>query len=163
ARVSDPGAKDITLESQIDACEQFIAKMGWPKPTLGPFADKRSGYLNVHREGLDRVERLIRERGVDVVVVLNFARLARDLVRRYAALFHAKKYGVEYRFAALEPDGKLSDAPEVKMLAPLYEAFGTIEREAIADRTQRGRLKRAALGLPTTGCDGAPYGYRRVL
>ena len=101
ARVSDPGAKDITVESQVDVCRAFVAAHGWRE--IGVYAEKKSGYLHVERPMLAEVERLIAQRGVDVVVVLNFERLARDTERRHAALYTARKYGVEFRiFMAIE-------------------------------------------------------------
>ncbi len=44
ARVSDPGEKDITVDSQIDPCRDFIARMGWlPARPEHILIDKRSG------------------------------------------------------------------------------------------------------------------------
>src|SRR5258706_2892442 len=125
ARVSDPSEKDITVDSQIAPCRDFIARMGWlPARPEHILIDKRSGYLNVARPGLDEVERLIQRGEIDVVVVLNWERLARRVERRYAALYLARKYGREYRFAELVPDGKLPDTPEAKVQAAFAEVFG---------------------------------------
>ncbi|HZC07436.1 MAG TPA: recombinase family protein [Ktedonobacterales bacterium] len=163
ARTSDPNAKDERIESQVEACEQFIAKMGWPPPVLGPFADKRSGFYNVERPALAEVERLIAQRAIDVVVCLNFERLARKQERRYAAIYLARKYGVEYRFAALEPDGKLADTMESRILGPVLEAYGELNREKIVENTKRGRHKRALMGVPTGGSGGPPFGFRKAV
>jgi DNA invertase Pin-like site-specific DNA recombinase len=158
ARVSDPGEKDVTVEQQDDVGKPFIARMGWRY--CGTYSDKRSGFLNVRRQGLDEVERLIQRRDVDVVVVMNWERLARKVERRYAALWLARKYGCEYRFVELLPDGKLPDTTEAKIQAAVMEVFGEIEREKIIERTKRGRLKRATLGLPSGGRGGATYGFQ---
>lgn len=163
ARMSDPTAKDIGIESQVEACERFIAKMGWPKPVLGPFYDKASGYYHVERPALAEVEHLIAQRAVDVVVCLNFERLSRNLERRYAAIYLARKHGVEYRFAELEPDGKLPDTLESRLIGPVLEAYGELNREKIVENTTRGRDKRAALGVPTGGSDGPPFGFRKAV
>jgi DNA invertase Pin-like site-specific DNA recombinase len=163
ARMSDPNAKDVSMEGQVEECEAFIERMGWPKPTLGPFTDKASGYHRVERPALDEVERLIAKRAVDVVVVLNFERLARDLVRRYAAIYHAEKYGVEYRFAELKPDGKMPDTMESKIYLPVMEAFGMMSRQKIVDDTKRGKAQRVAMGYPSGGRGGPPYGFRKAL
>jgi DNA invertase Pin-like site-specific DNA recombinase len=162
ARMSNPGAKDVTMDSQVEACERFIDKMGWPKPTLGPFTDKASGYLHVERPALIEVDRLIAQRAVDVVVVLNFERLARNLERRYAAMYHARKYGVEYRFAEIDPDGKMPDTLESRLVAPVLEAYGELNREKIVENTARGKAKRVALGYPSGGSSGPPYGFRKA-
>ena len=134
----------------------------WPAPSLGPFFDKKSGFYHVERPALREVEQLITQRAVDVVVVLNFERLARNLERRYASLYHARKYGVEYRFAELEPDSKLADDLTSRLIVPVLEAYGEINREKIVENTMRGRAKRVALGFPTGGRGGPPYGFRKV-
>ena len=160
ARVSDHGARDITVESQIDACNAFIATMGWPKPVIGPYSDKRSGIYNEQRDGLEAVEEHLRRREVDVVVVLNWDRLARVEERRHAAMYLAKRYGAEYCFAELEPDGKRPDTLEAKIIASVMEVVGEITRQQILANTRRGRLKRALQGIPIGGRGGAPYGFR---
>jgi len=158
ARVSDPDAKDITVESQIDACRDFITRMRWQH--IGTFSDKRTSIYNVVREGLDEVERLIQQRAVDVVVVLNWERLARREIQRNAALYHAEKYGCEYRFVEFKPDGKLPDTPEFKALAAVRGLYGELNRAMIVANTERGRAQRTATGVPSGGRDGPPYGMR---
>src|SRR5258708_39176134 len=102
--------------------------------------DKRSGYLNVARSGLDEVERLIQRGEIDVVVVLNWERLARRGGRRYAALYLARKYGREYRFGELVPGGRLPDTPEGKVQAGFADGFGQRGRGKTIRRTKRGRV-----------------------
>jgi DNA invertase Pin-like site-specific DNA recombinase len=162
ARMSDPNAKNVSMETQIEACEAFIARMGWPKPTLGPFTDKASGFYNVEREGLGEVERLISHRTVHCVVALNFERLARSMERRYAALYHARRFGVEYRFAELLPDGKYAPDAMGKMIAGVMDAYGELNRQKTIENMRRGKAKRTALGFPSGGRGGAPYGFRRT-
>jgi DNA invertase Pin-like site-specific DNA recombinase len=162
ARMSDPNAKDMSMETQIEACEAFIARMGWPKPTLGPFTDKASGFYNVEREGLAEVERLISQRAVDAIVTLNFERLARSMERRYAALYLARRFGVEYRFAEIEPDGKYAPDAMGKMIADVMEAYGELNRQKTIENMKRGKAKRTALGFPSGGRGGAPYGFRKA-
>lgn len=160
ARISDESGKDATIESQVANCEKFIERMGWPKPTLGPYTEKKSGYRYVQRPALEEVERLVQRREVDVVVVNDWERLARTEERRYAALYHARRYGAEYRFATLGADGRLDDTPMAKMYTSVMQVFGEIERNKIIERTSRGRAHRAERGLPTGGRGGAPYGFR---
>jgi len=160
ARESDPSSKAPPMMSQVAECEKFIERMGWPQPALGPFLERESGYYHVERRVLDEVERLIQQRQVDVVVTLNFERIARLEERRHAARYFARKYGVEYRFAELLPDGKLDESPMAKAYAGLLEVFGAMERDKIVARTKRGRAFRAKQGIPGGGRGGAPYGLR---
>ena len=76
------------------------------------------GYRNVRRAALGEVETLIAQRAIDVVIVNDFERLARTEERRYAALFHARRYSVEYRFASLGGDGRLGNTPMARCSAP---------------------------------------------
>src|SRR5262245_264019 len=98
ARLSGEKGTDSTIDSQVAACQAFLARQGW---TLAypPFTEKKSGYRNVKRVALAEVDALIAQRAVDVVILTDFERLARSEERRYAALYHARRYGVEYRFA----------------------------------------------------------------
>jgi DNA invertase Pin-like site-specific DNA recombinase len=160
ARSSDPNATDERLDSQVEACEAFVRRMGWT--LLSVHTERKSGYLHVERPALAEVEERIRQRAIDVVVCLNFERLARDSTARGAALAFARKYGVEYRFAELKPDGKIPNTDEAMMLSTIMEAYGAINRKKIVDNTERGRLHRASLGLPIGGSAGSPYGFRKA-
>jgi DNA invertase Pin-like site-specific DNA recombinase len=161
ARTSNMNAKEATLESQVEACEAFIREQGWPQPTLGPFTEKVSGYLDVKRGVFDELERLMADHAIDVVVTLNYERLSRQLERRYYAMYHAKNNKVEYRFVELGGDGKPADDLQSRLVQPLLEVFGEMSRDSIVKNTTRGREKRAADGWPSGGrAKGAPYGFR---
>jgi DNA invertase Pin-like site-specific DNA recombinase len=161
ARLSDEAGKDSPIESQIAACRQFVARWGW-RLVAEPFSEKKSGYHHVRRAALAEVEALIAERAVDVVVLTDFERLARTEERRYAALFHARRYGAEYRFVALGGDGKLDASPTAKLYGSVMQVFGEIERDKIFARTMRGRMHRAARGVPNGGRGGPAFGYQFV-
>jgi Resolvase, N terminal domain len=81
ARLSDETGKDTAIDSQIAACDAFRERHGW---TLAypPFAEKKSGYRNVKRAALGEVEALIAQRAVDVVIVIDWERLARTEERQ---------------------------------------------------------------------------------
>ncbi len=161
ARLSDEGGKDSPIKSQIAACREFLARKGWTL-VAEPFSEKKSGFRNVRRAALAEVEALIAERAIDVVVVNDFERLARTEERRYAALYHARRFGCEYRFASLGADGKLDETPMAKPYGAMLQAFGEIERDKIFARTMRGRMHRAARGVPSSGRGGPAYGYQFV-
>jgi DNA invertase Pin-like site-specific DNA recombinase len=158
ARLSDETGADSAIESQIAACDAFRARQDW---TLAypPFAEKKSGFRNVKRAALAEVEALIAQRAVDVVIVNDWERLARTEEWRYYALYHARRYGVEYRFASLGADGRLDETPMAKLYGSVMQVFGEIERDKIYARTMRGRMRRAERGVPTGGRGGAPFGY----
>jgi site-specific DNA recombinase len=159
ARLSAVTGTDSAIDSQVAACQALLARQGW---TLAypPFTEKKSGYRNVKRLALAEVEALIVQRAVDVVILTDFERLARSEERRYAALYHARRYGVEYRFASLGANGKLDDTPMGKVYGSVMQVFGEIERDKIYARTMRGRMRRAERGVPSGGRAGAPFGFR---
>ena len=102
----------------------------------------------MRRAALGEVETLIAQRAIDVVIVNDFERLARTEERRYAALFHARRYSVEYRFASLGGDGRLGNTPMARVFGSAMQVFGEMERDKIFARTMRGRMRRAARGVP---------------
>ena len=161
ARLSDENGTDTAIDSQVAACDTFRVRKGW---TLAypPFTEKRSGFHNVRRIALAEVEALIAQRAVDVVIVNDWERLARTEERRYYALYHARRFGVEYRFASLGADGKLDDTPMAKLYGRVMQVFGEMERDKIFARTMRGRMRRAERGVPTGGRGGAPFGFSFV-
>src|SRR5258708_40142235 len=72
ARSSDPNAPDERLDSQVEACEQFVKGMGWT--LLSTHTEKKSGDLHLERPALELVEELLPTRVIEVVVCLHFER-----------------------------------------------------------------------------------------
>jgi site-specific DNA recombinase len=116
----------------------------------------------VRRPVLDELEERMQRHELDVIVVLNEDRLSRDADHRSYFYYVADRFGCEIRFAELEPDGKLPQSGEDKLVGDIRRRLGRIERDRIVKRTRRGRVHRASLGLPSGGRDGPPYGFRKA-
>jgi DNA invertase Pin-like site-specific DNA recombinase len=169
ARMSSAGAAprsdsqvDDDVRSQVEECQHFIERMGW-KLVADPYAfteKGKSGYYRVERPVLDEVLKLAQRGEVDVIVVREFERLDRTKAGRYVSIGIAEKYGVEFRFANLLPDGKTSESRQGKVYLALQDEFGEMERDRIIERTKSGRERRYAEGKPGTGRSGPPFGYR---
>ena len=170
ARKSNSGTKgakdesgvDADVRGQVEEAQALIARMGWTL-VADPYAftEKRtSGHYRVERPVLDAVMRLVQRGEVDVVVAREMERLSRTKAGRYEAIGTARKYGAEFRFANMPPNGKLPETPEGKMYLAMLEEFGEMERDRIAERTAPGRERRLAEGIPGGGRFGPTYGYR---
>jgi hypothetical protein len=108
---------DNDVRSQVEECQQFIERMGW-KLVADPYAfteKGKSGYYRVERPALDEVLKLAQRGEVDVIVVREFERLDRTKAGRYVSIGIAEKYGAEFRFANLVPDGKTSESRQGKV------------------------------------------------
>jgi DNA invertase Pin-like site-specific DNA recombinase len=154
-------AIDKDVQSQVEECQALIERKHW-KLIAEPYTyveKGKSGYYRVERPVLDAVLKLVQRGEVDVIVVRELERLDRTKAGRYASIGTASRYGVEFRFANLPPDGKLPNTPEGKIYLAMAEEFGEMERDRIVERTKPGRERRLALGIPGGGRDGPPYGY----
>ncbi len=153
---------DEDVQAQVEECRQFIARMGWTL-VADPYrySEKgKSGYFNVERPMLDAVLQLAQRGEVDVIVARELERVARAKARRYLAIGTAEKFGAEFRFANLPPDGRLPTDGEGRLYLAIADEFGQMERDRIVERTTPGRERRLAAGLPGSGCAGPPFGYR---
>ena len=156
------GGVDVDVQSQVEECQALIARTGW---TLGadPYAyteKHKSGYYRVERPVLDAVLQLAQRGEVDVIVAREMERVSRTKAGRYQAIGTAAKYGAEFRFANLPPNGKHPNTTEGKLYLAMLEEFGEMERDRIVERTAPGRERRLAAGIPSGGRFGPTYGYR---
>ncbi len=159
ARSSDPGAKAEDMTSQVQRGERFIAKMGFTL-VFDPYAftEAATGMRNVARPVLDEVLKLAAAGQIDVIVVSEMERIARSRMRRYQAIQTALDVGCEFRFANLEPDGRLPDDPAMRMYLNLMEEYGQMEAERIVERLGAPKRRRYEDGLPHGGRSGPAYG-----
>jgi DNA invertase Pin-like site-specific DNA recombinase len=150
------------VQSQVEECQALIARTGWTL-VADPYAyteQHKSGYYRVERPVLDAVLQLAQRGEVDVIVAREMERVSRTKAGRYQGIGTAAKYGAEFRFANLPPDGKLPNTTEGKLYLAMLEEFGEMERDRIVERTAPGRERRLAAGIPGGGRFGPAYGYR---
>ena len=134
------GGVDADVQSQVEECQALIARTGWTL-VADPYAyteKHKSGYYRVERPVLDAVLQLAQRGEVDVIVAREMERVSRTKAGRYQAIGTAAKYGAEFRFANLPPNGKLPKTTEGKLYLAVLEEFGEMERDRIVERTAPG-------------------------
>jgi site-specific DNA recombinase len=89
------------------------------------------------------------------LVVPNFDRFARSMVKGLVLEEQLKKYGVRVIYQRVP----LEDTPEGILLKHQLFSFAEFEREKIRLRTMTGRQRKAQLGQ-VVGVGGPPFGYR---
>ena len=144
-----------SLPTQEEACRRYAAEHGLE--VVGVYTDVATGSIYRGRPRLSELRRLVRDRAIDVVIVHSLDRLSRDQVHLAVLLEEFREHGVQL-CSVLDP---VEDSPVGRFLA-LARAFAAeVEREKLAERTQRGRRARAVSGKPIIG-PKAPYGLQWV-
>lgn len=152
ARVSteDQGRKGYSLPSQVHACSEYARKAGARE--IVEFVDTVSG-STLERPGLSALRREVRSGTVDLVVVYDPDRLARNLSHQLILTEEIEKHGVRLEFVNFE----WKNTPEGKLFYSLRGAVAEYEREKIKERVLRGKRQKALQG----GIVSVPraYGY----
>src|SRR5919107_3820126 len=104
---------------------------------------------------MDRIRDLVAAGGVSVVLAQDRDRFAREPAYHYLLRREFEEYGTKMQ--ALNDRG--DDSPEGDLTDGILDQIAKFERAKIAERTRRGKLKRAREGkiVPTHTPD---YGYR---
>lgn len=154
ARVSsERQEREETVQSQLEALRAHAAGQGYEAPT--EFVDEgRSGY-DLNRPALDRLRDAVSGGAVDVVLVHEIGRLARDHADQ-ALLLRELRKRVRVEFVKHPTD----DSPEGQLLEHMLGAIANFEGRVIADRTRRGRQHWVEQGALVAS--GVPYGYRFI-
>lgn len=141
-----------SLETQQRECERYCRERGYE--LLETVTDSSSGG-NLDRPGITRVRSLLASKSVDVVVAYAVDRLSRSQ-NHVGILFDE----ISRAKARLELVSEVFEDTAVGRFILAAKAFvAEVEREKIAERTQRGRRERAQQGSYMT--PRVPYGYRR--
>jgi site-specific DNA recombinase len=142
-----------SLPTQEAACREYAAQHGYEVAAV--FTDVASASHYRHRPALSELRLLLRQDGIDAVIVHSLDRLSRDQVHLAVLLEEFREHGVRLE-SVLDP---VEDSPVGRFLAFARTFAAELEREKLAERTQRGRRARAAAGKPIIG-PKPPYGLR---
>ena len=153
-RVSGDAQRDhgYSLTDQRRELREWAEKEGYEVVEEVEDGAWSGGFLE--RPGLDRVRDLVREGGVDAVVVLFRDRIARGV--------HAQILSEEFadsgcRLIAL--NAQVDDSPEGELHGGMLDLIAGWERKKIAERTRRGKAQKAHEGKIVAG--RAPnYGFK---
>lgn len=158
ARVSsDQQVNHGTIESQIAALEEEIAKDGVTVSSEFRFIDNGYSGATLLRPALDRLRDVVAQGVLDRLYVLSPDRLARNLSYQIILIEELRREGVDLRFR----DRKAGVTPEEKLLENMQGLIAEYERLAILERSRRGKLHSARKGSVAV-LSSAPYGYRYV-
>jgi site-specific DNA recombinase len=155
ARVStDEQAKEgYSLAQQLEALREYAARERYEvqEEVLDP---GQSG-ASLERPGLDRVRDLVAEGSVFVVLAQDRDRFSREPAYSYLLKREFEEHGCKLR--ALNDRG--DDSPEGELMDGVFDQFAKFERAKTAERTRRGRLRKAREGkVPGNGTPD--YGFR---
>lgn len=148
-------AQTQTIDQQLERLRRVVADRKWSLPEEQIFRDDGVSGATLRRPGLDRLRDLAGLARLDVILITDPDRLARNYVHQVLLLEELQRQGCKIEFT----DRPLSDDPQDQLLLQIRGAVAEYERTLIAERTRRGRLHKLQSGqlVPWTR---PPYGYR---
>jgi site-specific DNA recombinase len=173
ARFSSENQRDASIEEQVERCSGWIAAHGGVVDAALIFADRAmSGGGGDRPDYLRMLNLASAPRRLDVIVVEELARLSRD----DADLFTTKRMlkFEEVRLIGVT-DGVDTGTAGGDLTFGLKSIIASAYTRELSDKTKRGLVGRAKLGLstggrtfgyrtePETGPNGQTTGYRRVV
>ena len=155
ARVStdEQARSGYSLAQQMEALRAYAAAEGYE--VLEEVADPGQSGAALARPGLDRVRDLVQAGGVSVVLAQDRDRFAREPAYHYLLRQEFEEYGTKIR--ALNDRG--DESPEGDLTDGILDQLGKYERAKTAERTRRGKLKKAREGK-VVGTHAPRYGFK---
>jgi site-specific DNA recombinase len=155
ARVStdEQARSGYSLAQQIEALRQYAANEGYE--VLEEVSDPGQSGASLERPGMDRVRDLVAAGGVSVVLAQDRDRFAREPAYHYLLRREFEEHGAKIR--ALSDRG--DESPEGELTDGILDQLAKFERAKTAERTRRGKLKKAREGKIIAGTS-VNYGFR---
>ena len=142
ARVStdEQARSGYSLAQQLEALRAYASREGYE--VLEEILDPGQSGASLQRPGLDRVRDLVAAGGVSVVFAQDRDRFAREPAYIYLLKQEFGEYGTAIR--ALNDRG--DDSPEGELTDGILDQLAKYERAKTAERTRRGKLRKAREG-----------------
>jgi site-specific DNA recombinase len=142
ARVSteEQARNGYSLAQQLEACREWCEREGYE--ILEEIIDPGQSGASLERLGMDRVRDFVATRGVSVVLAQDRDRFAREPAYHYLLKREFEEYGTKIR--ALNDRG--DESPEGELTDGILDQLAKYERAKIAERTRRGKMRRAREG-----------------
>jgi len=155
ARVStdEQARSGYSLAQQLETLREYAATEGYE--VLEEVTDPGQSGASLERPGMDRVRDLVAAGGVSVVLAQDRDRFAREPAYLYLLKREFEEYGTKIR--ALNDRG--DDTPEGELTDEILDQLAKFERAKTAERTRRGRLRKAKEGKVMAG-RSPRYGFR---
>lgn len=149
ARVStqEQADKGYSLAQQMEALRAYAAREGYE--VLEEVSDPGQSGASLERPGMDRVRDLVASEagGVSVVLAQDRDRFAREPAYHYLLKREFEERGTRIR--ALNDRG--DESPEGELTDGILDQLGKYERAKIAERSRRGKLRKAREGRILAG------------
>ena len=142
ARVStdEQARSGYSLAQQLEALRAYCEHEGYE--VLEEVADPGQSGASLERPGMDRVRDMVAEGGVSVVLAQDRDRFAREPAYHYLLKREFEEHGTKIR--ALNDRG--DESPEGELTDGILDQLGKYERAKIAERSRRGKLRKAREG-----------------
>ena len=155
ARVStDEQAKSgYSLAQQIEALRAFAAREGYE--VLEEVTDPGQSGASLERPGMDKVRDLVADGGISLVLAQDRDRFAREPAYHYLLKREFEEHGTKMR--ALNDRG--DESPEGELTDGILDQLAKFERAKTAERTRRGKLRKAREGKIVGTSPRPTYGF----
>jgi site-specific DNA recombinase len=155
ARVSteEQARSGYSLAQQLEALREHALREGYE--IIEEVEDPGYSGASLERPGLDRVRDLVAAGGAALVLAQDRDRFAREPAHHYLLKREFEESGCKLR--ALNDRG--DDTPEGELTDGILDQLAKFERAKTAERTRRGKLRRAREGKVIAG-HTPPYGFR---
>src|SRR5215218_3294764 len=155
ARVStdEQARSGYSLAQQLEALREYAAREGYE--VLEEVVDSGQSGASLERPGMDRVRDLVSAGGVFVVLAQDRDRFSREPAYTYLLRREFEEHGCELRSLNDRGDG----SPEGDLTDGIIDQLAKYERAKIAERTRRGKLRKARQGKFIATVK-PPYGFR---
>jgi site-specific DNA recombinase len=155
ARVStdEQARSGYSLAQQLGALREYAAREGYE--VLEEVTDEGCSGASLARPGLDHVRDVAASGSIDLVLAQDRDRFARKVVLNGLLDEELSKHGCKTK--ALTDYG--DDSPEGALMRGIQTQFAEYERAKIAERTRRGKERKAREGKVLRGSK-PPFGFR---
>src|SRR5215210_1317055 len=155
ARVStdEQARSGYSLAQQLEALRDYAAREGLQ--VLEEVQDPGQSGASLERPGMDQVRDLVAAGGVAVVLAQDRDRIAREPAYHYLLRKEFEERGTRIR--ALNDRG--DDSPEGELTDGILDQLAKYERAKIAERSRRGKLRKAREGKVVAG-RRVKYGFK---
>ena len=137
----------------MQALREHAAREGYE--VLEEVVDPGHSGASLARPGMDRVRDLVAASGVSAVLGQDRDRFAREPALHYVLKKEFEEHGTNLR--SLNDRG--DDSPEGQLTDDVLDVMAKFERAKTAERTQRGKLRRAREGKVIPGAS-PPFGFK---
>jgi site-specific DNA recombinase len=155
ARVStdEQARSGYSLAQQLESLREYAAREGYE--VLEEVQDAGQSGASLERPGMDRVRDLVAAGGVFVVLAQDRDRFAREPAYHYLLRREFEEYGTKIR--ALNDRG--DESPEGELTDGILDQLAKFERAKIAERTRRGKVRKAKEGKIVPASSGPTFGF----